>query len=635
VPETRVPRTLCRVAACFVLVCALVVAWTTSGAARAAETVFDARAGDEIERAIDAGDVHRYRVPIIAGTRIDARLRSEPGAASDPGKRESGPAPSLTIRDPAGVALATDTSSNADLRVTAATSGTYEIVVDAGEFDGTYDLGIEGELRGFEHGGEVVVTDGPATFHLEAPLGASIRIDVRRRAGGAPVVLAVRDGLGRELGFLLKKQSKKRVRLFPIPVTAPGGLDILLDSADPGGGTYRIRLEASDDDDDSPDDDDDREERKIIVQLAPGTDVAQLALALEAEFGWEFEKLRDGFAVFESPEGREGFEDEDARAAAALFPEILDAEPDARSQTPEGSQSNGVVLGVTLGRSDFDGQPGLRTIRAAKAHLKATGAGVVVAVLDTGIDRTHSLFLGRTLTGYDFVGDDDDPAEEQNGIDDDLDGDTDEGFGHGTFVAGLVLGAAPDATILPLRVLDTEGRGRSSDIAAAILFATAEGADVINLSFGGRARSEVVRGAVRLALSHGVAVVAATGNSGDLIDVDFPAGVNDVIGVTALTDGGRRAGFANAGGRTALAAPGVDLIGPFPGERWGTWAGTSFAAGLASGGVAILRERHPDSRLQKLLRLLRRRSRAFGRRVPRAERKLLGAGVLDLGKLAK
>ncbi len=615
--------------------------------ALSAEAVFDARTGDEIERSIVAGDTHRYRVPIVAGTRIDVRFRSEADDGSDDDaspekavvprkKSEDGPPPTLTIRDPQGAPVASEAGFDSDLRVTAAESGDFEIQVVAGDFAGEYELRIEGELRGVDGGGEVAVTDGPAAFPLEAPLGASVRIEVRRLTGGAPVVTAVRDGLGRDVGFVVKKQNDSRVRLHPIPVTAPGGLDVFVDSAEVGGGTYEVRLRADDDDDDSPDDDDDdREERKIVVQLAAGTDVAALALALKAEFGWELEEVNAGFAVFETPESRVGFEDEDARAAAARFPEILDAEPDARAQTPEGSQSNGVVIGSSLGRSEFDGQPALKTVRAAKAHRRATGTGVVVAVLDSGIDRTHSLFVGRVLPGYDFVDKDDDPNDEQNGIDDDLDGVVDEGFGHGTFVAGLILAAAPGAKILPVRVLDTEGRGRVSDIAAAIQYAKDQGADVINLSFGSRSRSEVVRGAVRLALSHGIAIVSATGNAGDVIQVDFPAGITDVIGVTALDGTGRRAAFANAGGRTALAAPGVDLVGPFPGERWGTWSGTSFSAGLVSGGVALLRERRPAARLQQFLRLFRRRSRAVGRRVPRSERKLLGSGVLNLGKLAR
>jgi subtilisin family serine protease len=631
-------RRVARVAASSLVACALVLGWWISAEALAEEFVFDARTGDEIEARIEPGDQHRYLVPVIAGTRLDVRLRGEavePDGDDDPAKDERGVVLGLTVRDPVGEVRASRSGKEVDVRVTAAKTGTFELVVASGAVAADYDLDIEAEFGSIDVGGAVDVTDGPVAIRLAAPLGTSARIDVRRISGGAPVVVAVRDGLGRELGFIVKKSSRNRVRLRPIPVAASGGLEVVVGTDDSAGGSYEISLDVEDDDDDAPDEDDDREERKIIVHIAPGTDVVALAAQLEARFDWELEDVGVGYAVFEVPEEREGFEDEDAREAAAQFPEILDAEPDARAQTPEGSQSNGVVIGSSLGRSDFDGQPALAGVRAAKAHRKRKGRGVVVAVLDTGIDRTHSLFTGRVLAGRDFVDDDDDPAEEQDGIDDDLDGDTDEGFGHGTFVAGLVLAAAPDARILPLRVLDTEGRGRASDIAAAILHAKDEGADVINLSLGARSRSEVLRGAVRVALSHGILVVAAAGNGSDARHADFPAGLGDVIGVTALAPSGRRADFANAGSRLAVAAPGVDLIGPFLGDRWGTWSGTSFSAALVSGGAALLVEARPSAPLGQLLRLFRRRSRGFGRRVPRAERKLLGAGVLDLGRLVR
>jgi thermitase len=220
-------------------------------------------------------------------------------------------------------------------------------------------------------------------------------------------------------------------------------------------------------------------------------------------------------------------------------------------------------------------------------------------------------------------------------VDDDGDGEVDEGFGHGTFVSGLVLGGAPGASILPVRVLDSDGRGEASDIAAGIEYAVAEGADVVNLSLGARQRSEVLRGAVRFALSRGVVVVASTGNGADLSTVDFPGGVTGVIAVTALDAGGARAPFANASLATALSAPGVDLIGPYPDERWGTWSGTSFSTALASAGTALLLERQPRLNPTQVRKKLMKKAKSVKRTVARSERKLMGGGRLDLSRLAK
>ncbi len=597
----------------------------------------DAALGDEIRAVIGASDVHVYRLSLVAGTVLDARVEADAGGgggeADKGGGGDDGPAPALFVLDPSSGVIGSDTSSRPRVRVTAATTGTYRVEVRAGTYAGGYKVTFEGELP--EGGGSTIDVSGTGgSVTLDAPVGASVRIDVRRKAGVAPTLVDVRDASGRSIGFAVRKATKNRVRTYPVPVTVAGGLVVEIAAQGGGTGTYEVRGRFGDDDDDLPeveDEDEDREPRRIVVQLAEGADPALVA----SQLGYTLVRVRDGYAVLETPEGREGFEAEDARRAQDLLPEVLSAETDARLQTPEGLQSNGVVLGSSLGRSDFDRQAALAQIRAEVAHRRATGQGVVVAVLDTGVDATHSLLAGHVLPGHDFVAGDDDPSEEENGLDDDGDGEIDEGFGHGTFVAGLVLAAAPDAQILPVRVLDTDARGTISDIAAGIRWAVDHGATVVNLSLGARARSDTLRGEVRYALSRGVAVVAATGNAGDPAAVNFPAGLTGVVAVAALDATGARAPFSNAGVRTTLAAPGTGLVGPYPGERWGTWDGTSFATALASGGVALLEQQQPDLRATQVVRTVARAAKPLGRRAPAADRKALGAGALDLSRLVK
>jgi subtilisin family serine protease len=600
---------------------------STSRAAGIADVVL----GDEVAERIDPGETLSYRLPLVAGTELDLRLEADGVELDDDeddteAAKSAGPAPSLALWSPDGGLLAEDASASPRIRLEAPASGTFLVEVRAGTFSGTFSLRVEGELP--ERIDDTVVVSGqPVDVVLEAPLGSSVRVEVRRRSGNRPQILGISDGAGRAVGFALKRSSNRRVLTRRVPVTAPGGLSVRVG----GNGTYDVRGHLEDEDDDLPEGDDDREERRFVVTLAPGTD----AVALAEQLGYTLVSVEDGIAVLETPEGREGFEDEDARDADERFEEILAAEIEARLQTPEGLQSNGVILGSSLEQGDVDNQAALATIRAGRALRRATGRGAIVAVVDTGIDPAHPAFAGRLAPGYDFVDDDSDPTDEENGVDDDGDGEIDEGFGHGTFVAGLVLAVAPDATILPVRVLDSDAGGSVSRVAAGIRYAAEQGADVINLSLGARVRSELVRGEVRRAQSLGVVVVSATGNRSDAARIDFPAGLSGVIAVTSLDGGLGRADFANAGTRVTVAAPGTDLIGPFPGGTFAQWSGTSFSAALVAGGVALLEERRPGLRVEQVAKRIRRTARSVPRRVPAARRRGLGGGRLDLWRLVR
>ena len=201
----------------------------------------------------------------------------------------------------------------------------------------------------------------------------------------------------------------------------------------------------------------------FIVRVPPGTNLADLAKEL----------------------------DDDLR--------ILDSEPNYLAESPEGGPADV----ATLGSDTIDSlsiQPALDALEITAAHARSTGAGIVVAVLDTGIDFSHPFFAGRIAPGgFDFIGRDNDPSDERNFVDDDADGAVDEQFGHGTFVASLVLAVAPDAAILPVRVLDADGFGTASTIAAGILWALDAGAQVINISVDLPDASDVVKDAIEAA----------------------------------------------------------------------------------------------------------------------------------------
>ena len=321
------------------------------------------------------------------------------------------------------------------------------------------------------------------------------------------------------------------------------------------------------------------------------------AMAIALAFGFEVIEVYEGLFVAE-PTGANGEFD-----ALWLCQALNGADPFAGAEIdgflrapeferePEGSGFAGGVLGSWFGRADFLRQNAVRAIKARSAHDFATGAGVIVAVLDTGVDSTHALFTdppGRVLVGWDFVDLDEDASEDEgNGIDDDGDGHKDEGYGHGTTVAGLVLLAAPAAKILPVRVLDDEGVGTAGRIAAGIRYAIDAGAHVVNLSLGGRGDSPAIRAALDEAMASGVVVVAASGNTrarreGAPPDMHFPA---SVLGVIAAT--------GRVGREGDVWAPSVGLAGPYPSDRWFRGNGTSYSCALVSGGAALAKQRMP------------------------------------------
>lgn len=198
---------------------------------------------------------------------------------------------------------------------------------------------------------------------------------------------------------------------------------------------------------------------------------------------------------------------------------------------------------------DYSKQWNLQAIGIESAWQKTKGKGVTVAVIDTGVSAVPDLDADRIVTGYDFVND------RTESLDDN---------GHGTHVAGTiaqstnnglgVAGVAYEAKIMPLKVLSAWGGGTTADIAEAIRWATDNGANVINMSLGGGGESKIMREAIDYAHQKGVTIVAAAGNS-RRSTAEYPARYEHVIGVSALGQDNKKAGYSNYG-------PGVDISAP-------------------------------------------------------------------------
>ena len=239
----------------------------------------------------------------------------------------------------------------------------------------------------------------------------------------------------------------------------------------------------------------------------------------------------------------------------------------------------------------------------AQLGLSTLGQGVKVAVIDTGIDLNHVFFQGALAPAAewrDFVDGDNVPQEV---------GTLGQGaYGHGTAVAGIVLEVAPQATILPLRVLDSDGGGDIASVIMAIDYAVQKGARIINLSLGSPERSALVQSAIARATAAGVLVVASAGNE-NASALTYPAQDMNLSGVAgdysvsvgSVDSSDLKSSFSNYNAGLELVTPGENIFTPGPGNLLVGWSGTSMSAPMASGALALGLGVNPGADVNKLI----------------------------------
>lgn len=251
--------------------------------------------------------------------------------------------------------------------------------------------------------------------------------------------------------------------------------------------------------------------------------------------------------------------------------EGLAEEPDKGQQEADFAQEDkgkpSVPQGSILGR-EADLQ---------EAWKRSDGTGMIIALLDTGVDTTHPDLAGHMLTGYDFVNDREGAYDAEFGMEQ----------AHGTHMAGIIAQSAPGAQILPVKVFE-HGNAYTSDILDAITYAEEQGASIVNMSFGCTDNNQALREAMK---ASGMFFVCASGNHRkDLGETPiYPASFNlkNSISVAALNQDLGIAYFSNYGEAADIAAWGRDVYSTFPGGEHGEMDGTSMAAGYVSAAAAL------------------------------------------------
>ncbi|MFD5452627.1 type VII secretion-associated serine protease mycosin [Streptomyces sp. NPDC127100] len=320
-------------------------------------------------------------------------------------------------------------------------------------------------------------------------------------------------------------------------------------------------------------------------------------------------------------------------AATLLAGTAVCALPAPEARADDGGQ-------CTFPSKKYEGRPwSLQRVNLDELWEQSKGAGVQVAVIDTGVDVKNPQLTAAVdvSRGKNYL-----PAKNSKGeeIDRGNAQGTTDAVGHGTRVAGIIaarpakgtgfVGLAPEATIIPVKQNDAEGNGTAKTLAESIRYAVDAGADVINISqdtANAVEPGETLKTAVDYALAKQVVVVASAGNDGlgGNVKVTYPASYEGVLAVASSDRNNERASFSQSNEFIGVAAPGVDMISTVPGGGHCSDNGTSFSAPYVAGVAALLKAKYPKWTAARIVAQIEQTAE---RSIPGHDR-LVGWGVID------
>ncbi len=400
---------------------------------------------------------------------------------------------------------------------------------------------------------------------------------------------------------------------------------------------------------------------EVIVRMSSQGDISPLLvkykLTLSKRFEWRPIFLVKG--IGNGPKADKVIQD------LSKEPNVLSAEPNAAFEAIGPDRNQPWAIGSEQVAS---AQWADQALMLDQVHAINRGAGVRIAVLDTGVAPRHPALRGKLLPGRNFVDGDSDTDEKKDGVNNYF-------FGHGTHVAGVVNMVAPDAQIVPLRVMNSDGVGTAWDLAEAMLYAVdpnndfmpGEGVHVINLSLSSLTKTDLFKVVSKwVSCTHtqlakkgpkgpkgppkptpgdaavdatipvtpgdearcsgfgGAIVVAAAGNRhSDKPEYPAAEAAPSWLSVTSSNSSSSLSSFSNYGKWIKLAAPGEAITSSVPGGRYATWSGTSMAAPFVTGAAALLRSQDQTASNDDL-----------AQRLVNSSRPLNGTSVRELDILA-
>ncbi|WP_434511214.1 cell wall-binding repeat-containing protein [Desulfitobacterium sp. AusDCA] len=323
---------------------------------------------------------------------------------------------------------------------------------------------------------------------------------------------------------------------------------------------------------------------RLVVKLSPGTSAETIAEQVKGQIA------RKGPLQFITLAFDSNRMDEVTKELKSM-PGVLSVSPTQKVKLSAAGSASPVT------DPHYSEQWGLSKAEVPKAwNLGATGKGITVAVVDTGVDINHPDLQDNLVSGYNAItGETGLSAVQDNN-------------GHGTHVSGIiaaelngvgVVGVSYQAKIMPIKTMDRSGEGTDDVIADGIVWAADHGANIINLSLGSDTQEAILKEAVQYAIDQGCLVVAAGGNKEDstnLTTITYPAADPQVLAVTATDANDNLASFSLSGLSAGIAAPGMHIVSDYwnNGSGYATSDGTSMAAPFVSGVAALVWSMHSD-----------------------------------------
>ena len=340
---------------------------------------------------------------------------------------------------------------------------------------------------------------------------------------------------------------------------------------------------------------------RVLLQLQPGTDINAIA-------------QRQGGRVVEQVPGTNTFVLESLRSDDTDFHQRLQGdngvstlEDDSPVLAPEPAQGDPFHFPIDFAAT---ASPAFDTALRSQIDAPAGSFGrskqnspIVIAVLDTGVARSHPALVGHLLSGTSTLyttG----PAQSEEEV---ADGTNNKGVGHGTMIAGIIARLAPSVKILPIRVLNSDGTGTTLSLIRGIRYALDHGAKVISMSCEFKQKSDALQDAIHDVQDHGAILVASAGNDNTQY-APYPAGDSHVIAVASVESDNTKSFYSNYGSWVSVSAPGTGIESTWWQGGYAKWSGTSFATPCVSAEAALLFADTPSTRPDDIRKIIQNSS---------------------------